>query len=125
LTYLLLVIGGVIGALGRYHGARWVHAKVPGTFPLGTLLINLSGSLTLGILGGLLAAHPNWPAGELTLFLGVGLCGAYTTFSSFAVETVQLWRQGQRQQALFNLVAQPLLGGLAAWLGLLAGARLV
>jgi CrcB protein len=124
MTYFLLMIGGVAGALARYHGARLVQARAGGDFPLGTFLINLSGSFALGMLVGLVATHPGWPARQLSLLLGTGFCGAYTTFSSFGWETIQLWRQGTPRQALFNLLGQPLLGGLAAAAGLLLGARL-
>lgn len=121
MMFLLLGLGGVLGALCRYHGARIVQARISRNFPLGTLLINLSGSALLGALIGVLARHPTWPRQELSLLWGTGFCGAYTTFSSWSFETVQLWREGQRRDALINVLTQPLLGGFAAWLGLLVG----
>ena len=124
MTYLLLVIGGLAGALARYHGTRFVQARTGSSFPLGTFLINLSGSFALGVLAGLVATHPGWPGQLLSLLLGAGFCGAYTTFSSFGWETIQLWRQGLVRQALVNLLGQPLLAGLAALVGLLVGSRL-
>ena len=119
MTVVLLALGGVAGALCRYHGVRLVHRHYRGPFPLGTLMVNLSGCFALGLLLGLLVRQPQWPTAELALILGTGFCGAYTTFSSFAFETMQLWRHGQRRAALANGLAQPLLGVALAWLGLL------
>ena len=123
MSYLLLALGGALGALCRYHGGRIIHRCITTTFPLGTFAINLSGSFLLGLLAGLLGRHPGWPVEDLNLLFGIGFCGAYTTFSSFAFETIQLWRQAQRRHAIVNLLAQPLLGGCVAWLGLLIGSR--
>jgi CrcB protein len=86
-------------------------------FPLGTLLVNLSGSLLLGFIGGLIATHPSWPVTSIQSVAGVGFCATYTTFSSFIFETSQLWRQGNRRTALTNLCGQPVLGLLCAWVG--------
>ena len=124
MTYLWLALGGIVGALCRYHGARFVAARFAGDFPLGTLLINIGGSLLLGFLIGVFGNHPAWPVAALTALCATGFCGAFTTFSSFAFESTQLWRGGQRRQALLNLLGQPLLGGLAAWAGLFFGGRL-
>ncbi|HEX6292349.1 MAG TPA: fluoride efflux transporter CrcB [Herpetosiphonaceae bacterium] len=121
MSYLLLALGGIAGALCRYHGVRAIHARTTIAFPVGTYVINLSGSFMLGLLAALLARHPAWPVEQLGLLFGTGFCGAYTTFSSFAFESTQLWRQAQRRRALLNLVSQPLLGILAAWIGLLIG----
>lgn len=121
MTYVLLAVGGVIGALGRYHAARLVQARIGDAFPLGTLLINLSGSLALGALTGLGARHAPWLPRDASLLLGTGVCGSYTTFSSFGYETVQLWRQGRSGRACVNIAGQLVLGALAAWLGIVAG----
>ena len=121
MSYLLLALGGVAGALCRYHGARLAQARTSNAFPLGTWLINLSGSLLLGLLLGLLSHAPSRLSTETSLLLGTGFCGAYTTFSSFAFETIQLWRQACYHQAVINLVSQPICGVFAAWLGLILG----
>ena len=118
---LTLVLGGIAGAVARYHFARYVQQRTGRRFPLGTWLINASGSFALGLLNGLLMAHPGWPVAELRLAFGTGFCGAYTTFSSFAFETAQLWQDGLRSAALSNLVTQPLLGIVLAWTGLWLG----
>ncbi len=123
MTYLLLALGGIVGALCRHHGTRLIQTHIRIAFPLGTFLINLSGSFGLGLLVGVLAQHPTWPIGSLSLLFGTGFCGAYTTFSSFAFETCQLWRQAQYRRAWLNLVSQPLLGAIAAWVGIAVGRR--
>lgn len=121
MSYLLLALGGALGALCRYHGGRIIHSRIATTFPLGTFVINLSGSFLLGLLAGLLGRHPGWLVEDFNLLFGIGFCGAYTTFSSFAFETIQLWRQDQHRHAIANLLGQPLLGSCVAWLGLLIG----
>jgi fluoride exporter len=124
MMYVLLAIGGVLGALCRYHVARYVQTRVKYNFPLGTLLINVSGSFGLGLLIGLITLHPNWPVDPLRFGFSIGFFAAYTTFSSFAFETVELWRQSRQRMAVYNLTLQPVLGVLAAWAGLLAGTNL-
>jgi fluoride exporter len=122
MTLLLLMAGGVLGAIARFHVARLIQARVAGGFPLGTWVINISGSFGLGLLAALLVSHLAWPVDPLRIAFGVGFFAAYTTFSSFMFETVQLWRQGQRRAALLNLMSQPLLGALAALIGWWSGA---
>ncbi|NCC36742.1 MAG: fluoride efflux transporter CrcB, partial [Chloroflexia bacterium] len=84
-------------------------------------VVNLSGSLLLGMLAGLIATHPAWPISSLQSLAGVGFCATYTTFSSFIFETVQLWRQGNQRSALLNLCGQPILGFACAWFGIFLG----
>lgn len=121
ISLLLLTLGAVGGALCRYHAVRLIQARSRGGFPLGTFLVNLSGSLLLGVIGGLVATHPAWPVDSIQALGGVGFCATYTTFSSFIFETTQLWRQGARRAALLNLCGQPALGLLCAWIGLVIG----
>lgn len=124
MTYLLLALGAIAGALSRFHAIRLIQGWSGSTFPLGTFVVNLSGSLLLGLIGGLVATHPNWPISSIQAIAGIGFCATYTTFSSFIFETVQLWRRGSRRAALTNLCGQPMLGLLCAWLGLVVGTRL-
>jgi fluoride exporter len=124
MIYLLLALGAICGALCRYHAVRIVQTRVGGGFPLGTFLVNISGSLLLGLITGLVIAHPDWPVTSINAVAGFGFCATYTTFSSFIFETHQLWRRGDWRAALVNLGGQPMLGILAAWVGLLIGSVL-
>src|SRR6185436_3835939 len=90
-----------------------IPSALPGHFPVGTLGVNLSGSLVIGFLGGWFLSHP--VANNLTLFLMVGILGGFTTFSSFALENLILIREGHYKAALAYVLASNTLGiGLAA-----------
>src|SRR5437867_8124037 len=91
LPYLLVGVGGFVGANARFVMARWVGSFVEGRFPLGTFLINVSGSFLLGMLGALVSQRLVPNADALRLALGVGFLGAFTTFSTFEYETLALF----------------------------------
>ncbi|MDX6410071.1 MAG: fluoride exporter [Gaiellaceae bacterium] len=111
--------GGALGAPARYGIALAVTVE-PGTFPWGTFWINVSGSFVLGVvLAVILARHPGDRYG-LT-FLATGFLGAYTTYSTFAVETDLLVRNGHHGLALAYVGASLGAGVAAAWAGLAAG----
>jgi CrcB protein len=118
LTAILLVgIGGALGSIGRYLLGGWVHALTPfGTFPLGTLVVNVLGCLIIGVLGGINDVRQALGP-ELRVFLMIGVLGGFTTFSSFAYETLALARDAEMGRALVNVAAQVLLGLGAAWIG--------
>jgi CrcB protein len=100
---------------------RSVTARTGGTYPWGTFVVNLAGSLLLGLLGGAGSALPGW----LGVFAGTGFCGALTTYSTFGYETVRLAEQGWpgRGRALLNATATVVVGLTAAALSWLAGQR--
>jgi CrcB protein len=108
---LLVALGGALGAAARYL----LILLVGGRFPWSILIANLAGSFVLGAL--LASASPG-----LLLFLGVGFCGALTTFSSFALDTLVLVREGRRGASVTN-VAVSVAGSLGAILAGLALAR--
>ena len=85
-------LGGFVGAIARYLLATWIAGRAGTAFPLGTLVINLSGSFVLGLLLGVLENHVTPPA--LRLALATGFLGAYTTFSTFTYETIRLVEEG-------------------------------
>jgi len=118
LELLLVAVGGGVGAALRFLLDGLVKARVSG-FPLGTVVINVSGSLVLGLLTGL------GQAGTLPLpavaILGTGMMGGYTTFSTASVETVQLLRSGKTRLAVLNGLGMLVVSVGAAALGLLLG----
>jgi CrcB protein len=118
---LLLFFGvaaaGAVGAPARYVIDGWVQGRLGGEFPLGTLIVNLAGSLLLGLVTGLVLYHafPNTPR----VVLGTGFCGAYTTFSTFTFETARLAEENERVRALVNIGGTAVGCTLAAGLGLI------
>lgn len=108
--------GAFVGANARYWLGGWVQERMGAAFPWGTLLVNVSGSLLIGLVMGL-ALGQNWPLGW-RLFLVVGVLGGYTTFSAFAYETVKLLSEGSLLAALGNMAGSLVSTVLAAWLGL-------
>ena len=119
MTVALLALAGGLGALLRYEVERLVRRRTGTDFPFGTLVINVSGSFALGVLLGLAAHHG--VSTTLVTVAGTGLLGAYTTFSTFSVDTVGLVERGRTGAAAANLGASLVLGLGAAALGLLVG----
>ncbi|MBG0832243.1 fluoride efflux transporter CrcB [Planomonospora sp. ID67723] len=113
MSALLVALGAALGAPLRYLADRAVQARHDGTFPWGTFAVNTAGSALFGLLLALPAD------GWVTALAGTGFCGALTTYSTFAYETVRLAETGERPRALLNVVAS-VVGGLgAAWCGTL------
>jgi CrcB protein len=109
---------GALGALGRFTVDSAVSAQWPSDFPFGTLVVNLTGGLVLGVLVGL------GLAGDALLVVGTGLLGGYTTFSTWMFEAQRLAEDGEWTLMWLNL-AGPMLGGVAATgLGWLLGGAL-
>lgn len=107
---LLIGVGGFIGALARYWVAGWVQRVASGGgFPYGTLVVNLSGCLIVGILSYLVTARGMF-SDDTRAFLFVGIMGAYTTFSTFGNETLALLRDGKNVEAFANVGLHILLG---------------
>ncbi|WP_029630057.1 fluoride efflux transporter CrcB [Zavarzinella formosa] len=103
-TCLLVALGGAIGTLARYGVASWA-LPVSKEFPFGTLIINVAGSFIIGFFGTLTLAVGKFPVSENTrLFVMVGICGGFTTFSSFSLQTLDLLRGGSPVKAILNAV---------------------
>ena len=111
------LLGGA-GAVLRFLLDRAVSSRVARPFPFGTLVVNLSGALLLGFLGGL-ALTPH-----LALLAGTGFVGSYTTFSTWMLETQRLAEERRGWPAVANIVVSLVLGLAAAWLGMSIGVRL-
>ena len=109
LKYILLATGGAIGTILRYMissaAYRLFLAEV---FPWGTLMVNLTGSMVIGILAGLQEANLISP--NLRTFIFIGILGGYTTFSTFSLETLNLVRAGEIRYAIINVAASNLFG---------------
>jgi CrcB protein len=123
-TYFWIGIGGALGSMGRYGVSRVFAFWFGETFPWGTLVVNVSGSFVIGLLAGL-TSDPNsrfLVAPDMRQFLLVGICGGYTTFSSFSLQTLSLMREGDVLEASSNIVMSVVFCLIFVWLGLvLAG----
>lgn len=102
-TVFLISLGAVIGANLRYFVAQWAARLIPSSFPLGTLVINISASFVLGFFliwtTGRVLVDPRW-----RVFVAVGFCATYSTYSSFAFETFALLEKGHWAPAALNIV---------------------
>lgn len=114
---LAIAAGGSIGAVMRFIVSTGIYSWLGRGFPYGTLVVNVLGSLLMGLLYELflqrLSVSP-----EVRAFLLVGFLGAFTTFSTFSIETVNLIEQGDLLKAMANVFVSVILCVLAAWIGL-------
>jgi CrcB protein len=122
MKYLLILAGGGAGSLARYLAGSAISAKFGARFPLGTMVVNVTGCFLIGLIMTLLTErwqpHPNW-----RLALVVGFLGGYTTFSSFEWETFAAVRDGGFWIGLGNIVGSVTLGYAAVWVGAMLGRR--
>lgn len=116
MIWVAVALAGGLGAACRYVLDHLVAASVVATLPLGTLVVNVSGSFAAGLAAGLAASHLLPAGGELVV--AGGFLGAYTTFSTAMVETLLLWEHRARLAAAANLLVPLLLAVAAAMLGL-------
>lgn len=111
-NYLIIGVGGFLGAIVRYSLGAWIGQKWGRSFPLGTFIINVSGSFLLGLVMSLATerfmVNPQW-----RLFLAVGFLGAYTTFSTFEYETGGLLRDSEWMLAAANVIFSVFAGFIA------------
>jgi CrcB protein len=116
---LYVGVGAFLGANVRYWLGAWAAARYGTTFPYGTFIVNVTGSFVLGFAIAYLALRtysPNW-----RLFVAVGVCGGYTTFSSYAYETLRLLEDGNLLFAILYCVGSPVLALAAAFAGMILG----
>ncbi len=119
--YALVAAGGAIGSVGRYWLAGAVARLTGPGFPWGTILINISGSFVIGALAGFTAGRGGAGTVSLQAFAMAGLCGGFTTFSAFSLQTVELLRVGQVWQAAANVIISVVICVAASTAGLLLG----
>ncbi|GAA3244519.1 fluoride efflux transporter CrcB [Streptomyces thermocoprophilus] len=115
MNWVLVVVGGMVGAPLRYLTDRAVQSRHDSVFPWGTFAVNVTGCLILGVLTG--AALAGAVGSQAQLLLGTGLCGALTTYSTFSYETLRLAETGARFYAVVNVAASVAAGLGAAFLG--------
>jgi CrcB protein len=113
---LIIAVGGALGSVARYGAQTCVYKIYPFTFPLGTLLVNVSGCLLIGILYALIEKG-NLLTPEWRLFLTTGFCGGFTTFSTFAYENANLIRRDDFAYLALYVAGSVILGVAAVFLG--------
>jgi fluoride exporter len=115
MQWFLLAVAGSIGAILRYAVSGWVQRSAGGTFPWGTLAVNLTGCIAIGLLAPLLMERIVRP--EYRVAILIGLLGSFTTFSTFGYETFRLLSDGQFGHAAAYVLAMNAGGLLAVWIG--------
>lgn len=122
MVWLAVGAGGALGAIARHGLNHMIHQRtLTSTFPFGIFLVNVGGSVIIGVMAGLLASDRlQWEYHART-FVIVGILGGFTTFSSFSLDTITLIRAGHHAQALWNVVGQVGLSLLGVWAGFRVG----
>ncbi|MDH5299990.1 MAG: fluoride efflux transporter CrcB [Gammaproteobacteria bacterium] len=113
---LAIALGGALGSVARYLASQGIHAWLGKGFPYGTLTVNVLGSFVFGVLYVLLLERIN-VAAEWRAFLMIGFLGAFTTFSTFSMETLNLLLNGEYFKGVSNIILNVVLCVLAAWIG--------
>jgi CrcB protein len=117
-TYLWVALGSALGGVARYWCSGFFARLIGETFPWGTVIVNVVGSFVIGFVGTLTAPEGRFlVASDLRIFVMVGFCGGYTTFSSFSLQTLSLARDGEWLWAGANIVGSVVLCLLSVWLG--------
>ena len=124
MSYFWIFLGGGLGSIARFAGSGYVARRFGETFPWGTLLVNVTGSFSIGFFATLTDTEGRWlVAPSARQFVMIGVCGGYTTFSSFSLQTLSLARDGEWFKAGANAVLSFALCLIAVWLGHLLAAN--
>lgn len=123
MQWIAIASGGALGAVLRYATSTLIYNKFGQGFPYGTLGVNIIGSFIMGCLYILLIERLS-VATEWRSFLLIGLLGAFTTFSTFSLETLNLMFSGEITKAMLNIALSVILCLFAAWFGVLIGRQL-
>ena len=125
MIYLLVALGGALGTLARFVLSTYVANHLGETFPWGTIIINVTGSFAIGFFGTMTDTDGSFLARpEARTFFMIGICGGYTTFSSFSWQTLRLVQGGQWLNAGANILASNAGCLFAVWLGYICAANL-
>ncbi|MDB4889283.1 MAG: protein CrcB [Gemmatimonadetes bacterium] len=125
MNYVYVAVGSAIGGVARFVVGSWAQSRLDDAmprvgavaFPIGTLIVNVTGSLLLGAILVVVARQQGESANATRLLVAVGLCGGYTTFSTFSAETLGLMEKGGSGLAMLNVVASVALGVAAVFAG--------
>lgn len=121
-SYLLVALGSAIGGVFRFGLSGFVGRLAGEAMPWGTLLVNVAGSFVIGLFAAVTVAGGRFPASsDFRIFVMVGICGGFTTFSSFSLQTLGLIDDGAWFRAGANVILSVLFCLLAVWLGNVAG----
>jgi fluoride exporter len=121
--YLLIALGGALGTLGRFGLSSLIAARFGEVFPWGTLIVNISGCFVIGFFAALTGPDGRVIVSpDLRNFVTVGICGGYTTFSSFSLQTLNLLREGDLLRGGANIALSVVTCMVAVWLGAVAAA---
>ena len=122
---LSIALGGAFGALLRVYGSDWIMRFFPSAMiPYGTMVINILGAFLIGLCAGLFTGRPDWPAWARFLLISGGL-GAFTTFSTYMLEWLNLMLAGNYGHAFVYGLAQVVAGLLLCWLGIIVARALI
>ena len=122
MLWFVIGAGGALGAIARHAVNHYVHQRaLSSTFPFGIFLINVAGSIAIGLVAGLLASERLHLSNTWRTFVIVGFLGGFTTFSSFSLDTLALVRGGHHAQAFWNAGGQVGLSLAGVWLGFRLG----
>ena len=127
IMYLWIAIGGALGSVGRFWLSGLVANRFGETFPWGTLAINITGSFVIGVIGALASPEGRMDSQSrafATQFLMIGVCGGYTTFSSFSWQTLRLLQDREWLYAGGNVILSVILCMIAVWLGYALGSAM-
>jgi len=124
-TYLWIALGSALGGMARFWLGGVVAARLGAFFPWGTILVNISGSFLIGLFAATTGPDGRFSASsDVQAFLLAGICGGYTTFSAFSLQTLNLAQEGEISAAGANIAISVVACLIAVWLGYLAGASL-
>lgn len=125
IQYLIVALGSALGGVSRFWLSGLIAQRFSSTFPVNTLVINITGSFVIGVIAALSAVDSRYLVNAAWRnFLMVGVCGGYTTFSSFSLQTLNLAHEGQWLYAGANIVGSVVLCLIGVWLGYLLGQAL-
>lgn len=124
-SYFWIAVGSALGGMARFWLSGFVANRIGETFPLGTLIINVLGSFVIGFFAALTGPDGRFLMGTVSRqFVMIGICGGFTTFSSFSLQTLNLANEGEWLYAGLNIVSSFVLCLLAVWMGHAAAVNL-